>query len=146
MVSWEDNIGVLLAQICKAQRNLAEAELNKLGLHVGQELVLLNLAIEDGVTQSDLMTSLCVEPPTMTKTLQRMEKAGLVKRRPDDVDGRISRVSATPEGRALQQSILDLWNHLETRMLTNMTLTEHALLRRLLMLALSNLSEIQEQP
>jgi DNA-binding MarR family transcriptional regulator len=140
----EENIGVLLAHICKAQRNAAEAEFSKLGLHVGQELVLLSLMDEKSVAQSDLVSELCVEPPTVTKMLQRMEKAGLVERRQDDEDARASRVSATEQGKALQEPILQIWEKLEGRMLVNMTLAERALLRRLLIQALANLSNSEE--
>src|SRR5574337_2204014 len=117
MAEYDDNIGVLLAHICKAQRNLAEAEFNKLGLHAGQERVLLGLMDQESVCQSDLVTHLCIEPPTVTKMLQRMEKAGLVERRQDDQDGRVSRVNATAMGKALQQPILQVWDNLEERML-----------------------------
>src|SRR3990172_11043464 len=108
----DENIGLLLAHICKAHRNLAEADFNKLGLHAGQEQVLLSLVDQEGVGQSDLVTHLCVEPPTVTKMLQRMEKTGLVERRPDDRDGRASRVYATSQGRALQYPILRVWDNL----------------------------------
>lgn len=145
MAKYDENIGVLFAHICKAQRNLAEAEFNKLGLHVGQELVLLSLMDEQSAVQSDLVTHLCVEPPTLTKMLQRMEKAGLVVRRQDDEDGRVSRVNATARGRALRQPILQVWENLEQRMLANMTVTEQMLLRRLLIQALTNLSTNQEE-
>ena len=89
------------------------------------------------------MTHLCVEPPTVTKMLQRMEKAGLVERRQDDEDGRASRVNVTAQGRALQQPILQVWDNLEARMLANMTMTEQTLLRRLLIQALANLTAVQ---
>ena len=140
MADYDDNIGVLLAHICKVQRTLAEAELNKLGLHLGQDRALLCLMDDESVGQSNLATHLCVEPPTVTKMLQRMEKAGLVERRQDDQDGRVSRVTATAQGRALHQSILHVWNDLEQRMLATMTVTEQALLRRLLLQALANLT------
>src|SRR5579859_6321739 len=132
MAEYDENIGMLVAHICKAQRDLAESELNKLGLHTGQERVLLCLMGEETVGQSDLATHLCVEPPTVTKMLQRMEKAGLVERRQDDQDARVSRVNATAQGRALQQPILQVWDDLETRMLASLTVTEQMLLRRLL--------------
>ncbi len=144
MAQYDENIGVLFAHICKAQRSLAEGEFNKLGLHVGQELVLLSLMDQESVGQSDLVTRLCVEPPTITKMLQRMEKAGLVERRQDEQDGRASLVNVTAQGRALRQPILKVWDNLEERMLANMTKTEQALLRRLLMQALANLTAGQE--
>ena len=144
MAKFDENLGVLLAHICRAERGLVEAEFNKLGLHAGQERVLLDLMEQESVGQSDLVTRLCVEPPTITKMLQRMEKAGLVERRQDDEDGRASRVIVTAQGRALQQPILQVWADLEVRLLANMTLTEQMLLRRLLMQALANLTAVQD--
>lgn len=145
MAEYDDYVGLLLAHICKAQRNLAETEFNKLGLHAGQERVLLSLMERESVGQSDLVTHLCVEPPTVTKMLQRMEKAGWVERRQDEQDGRVSRVNVTTQGRALQQPILQVWEDLEKRLLTNMSVTEQALLRRLLMQALTNLTTVDER-
>ena len=145
MAEYDERIGLLLAHICKAQRNLAEAGLNKLGLHVGQERVLLSLMSEESIGQSDLINHLCVEPPTVTKMLQRMEKAGLVERHPDDEDGRVTRVNATEAGRALTQPILQVWDYLEARMLANMTETEQMLLRRLLMQVLANMNALEEE-
>jgi len=145
MTEYDDYIGVLLYHISKTQRNLAQTEFNKLGLHAGQERVLLCLMDEESMGQSDLVNNLCVEPPTVTKMLQRMEKAGLVARHQDDEDGRATRVNATARGRALQQPILQVWNDLEKRMLANMTVTEQTLLRRLLMQALANLTAVPDE-
>lgn len=145
MAEYDQYIGVLLYNISKMQRNLAEAEFSKLGLHAGQERVLLCLHNQESMAQSDLVTQLCVEPPTVTKMLQRMEKSGLIERRQDDEDGRASRVKATDQGRDLQQPILEVWDKLEERMLANMTVTEQMLLRRLLMQALSNLTDSQDE-
>lgn len=143
MTSYSNNIGVLLAEICRAQRSLAESGLNEFGLHVGQDRLLLGLMHDDSVGQSDLVEHLCVEPATVTKMLQRMERAGFVERRPDELDGRASRVSLTDEGRALQEPILHMWNRLEEQMLANMTDVEQTLLRRLLMHALANLAALE---
>lgn len=145
MAENDENIGVLLAHICRAQRTLAQAEFNKLGLHAGQERVLLCLTQHDSVGQSDLVTHLCVEPPTVTKMLQRMEKAGLIERHQDDEDGRASVVNITATGKALQQPILQVWNNLEAQMLASLTTTEQTLLRRLLMQVLSNLTVEQDK-
>jgi DNA-binding MarR family transcriptional regulator len=39
-----------------------------------------------------------VRPPTMTRTVQGLEAAGLVRRKPDASDGRIVNIHATPKG------------------------------------------------
>jgi len=98
----QDYIGFQLLQVHKAHRQRAEASLNKLGIHTGQEMILFQLWIEEGIPQSQLAASMEVEPPTATKMLQRMERAGLIERRPDPEDARVSRVYLTERGRALE--------------------------------------------
>jgi len=136
----QDYIGFQVLQVHKAHRQLAEAALNKLGVHTGQEMILLQLWIEEGIPQSQLAASREVEPPTATKMLQRMERAGLIERRPDPTDARISRVYLSERGRALEQPVLDVWKQLETQTVADLSLTEQALLHRLLMQVLTNLS------
>jgi DNA-binding MarR family transcriptional regulator len=136
----KDYIGFQVLQVHKAHRQLAEAALNKLGVHTGQEMILLQLWIEEGIPQSQLAASMEVEPPTATKMLQRMERAGLIERRTDPTDARVSRVYLTERGRALEQPVLDVWKQLETQTVAGLSLTEQALLHRLLMQVLTNLS------
>ena len=42
----------------------------------------------------------------MTKTLRRMERDGLVERRPDADDGRAVRIYLTPRARALEPELM----------------------------------------
>jgi DNA-binding MarR family transcriptional regulator len=136
----QDYIGFQMLQVHKEHRQLAEAALNKLGVHTGQEMILLQLWIEEGIPQSQLAASMGVEPPTATKMLQRMERAGLIERKPDPTDARVSRVYLTERGRALEQPVLNVWKQLEAQTVVGLSLTEQALLHRLLMQVLTNLS------
>ena len=136
----QDYIGFQVLQIHRAHRRHAEAALNKLGLHTGQEMVLLQLWLEEGIPQSQLAACMEVEPPTATKMLQRMERAGLIDRRPDPEDARVSRVYLTERGRSLEQPVLDVWRQLEAQSVAGLSPTELALLRRLLMQVSANLS------
>lgn len=137
----QDYIGFQVLQIHKAHRRLAEAALHKLGVHTGQELILLQLWIEEGIPQSQLAACMEVEPPTATKMLQRMESAGLIVRKQDPEDARVSRVYLTVRGRALEQPVLDVWKQLEAQTVTGLSLTEQALLHRLLLQVSTNLSQ-----
>lgn len=136
----QDYIGFQILQVHKAHRLHAEAALNKLGVHTGQEMFLLQLWIEDGIPQSQLAACMKVEPPTATKMLQRMERTELIERRPDPEDARISRVYLTKRGRALEQPVLEIWKQLEAQTIASLSPTEQALLRRLLMQVSANLS------
>jgi MarR family transcriptional regulator, organic hydroperoxide resistance regulator len=136
----QDYIGFQLLQVNKAHRSRAEVALNKLGVHTGQEMILLQLWSEEGIPQSRLAACMEVEPPTATKMLQRMERAGLIERRQDPEDARISRVYLTERGRALELPVLEVWKQLEAQTVAGLSLTEQALLRRLLMQVSANLS------
>ena len=87
---------------------------------------------EDGRTQANLAEALGVEPPTVTKMLQRMENAGLVDRRPDKVDRRAIRVHLTPKGRRLKNKVDKLWTELEARTVEGLSDRQQASLRSLL--------------
>jgi DNA-binding MarR family transcriptional regulator len=74
-------------------------------LHPAQATCLQVLAANDGITQRDLARTLHLSPPTVTAMLQRMEASGVIERRPDAADQRLSRVYVTPAGRGLQEEL-----------------------------------------
>jgi DNA-binding MarR family transcriptional regulator len=133
------SIGALLVQICKAHRNKAQELLSRIDLYPGQEFLLLNLWPEDGLTHSEVAESLCVQPATVTKMLDRLVRTGLVRRQQDSDDQRISRVYLTEKGRDLLQPIEQVWDELEQVSFAKLTLEERLLLRRILMQIYENL-------
>jgi DNA-binding MarR family transcriptional regulator len=56
-------------------------------------------------TQSELSRMIGIEQPTMAVTLRRMERDGIVQRKPDPDHGRRSLVKLTPRGRKLSEVI-----------------------------------------
>jgi DNA-binding MarR family transcriptional regulator len=75
------------------------------GVTRGQFPVLLVLWEQEGPTQTELAEQLAVEQPTMANTLKRMERDGLIERRPDPDDRRQAHVHLTPRGRELQSAL-----------------------------------------
>jgi MarR family transcriptional regulator, organic hydroperoxide resistance regulator len=134
-------IGYRILQIMKAHRVLAEQAFGELGLYPGQEMVLYVLWDREGITQSELGEHLCVDPSTVTKSLQRLQQSGVIERRQDQEDGRVSRVYLTPHGRALRDPLQQIWDDLEARTVQSLTEVEKALLLRLLEQLQSNLSK-----
>ncbi len=96
---------------------------------------------QEGLTQSQLVENLCVQPATVSKMLDRMEKGGLVIRRPDVEDSRVSRVFLTEEGRKLQNAVGRVWEQQEQRITAGLSMEERVLLRRLLLHVLENLTK-----
>ena len=134
-----ESTGALLVRACRAHRNRAAALLAEIGLYVGQEWILLRLREQPEVPQSALAQRCDVEGPTMSKAIQRMERAGLVARREDPEDARVSLISLTDRGRALWDQVETRWARLEQLTLTGLSLEERVLLRRLLLNVSRNL-------
>lgn len=81
--------------------------------HPAQASCLWVLSSNDGVSQGDLADLLRVSRPTITVMLQKMEAAGMVERRTDEVDQRKVRIYLTDEGRKRASESHDaLVNHL----------------------------------
>ena len=84
--------------VSRAQRLFAkeaDRRLKPLGLSSGHIPVILALAVEPVLSQRALVQSAAIEQPTMAATLARMERDGLVERRPDRTDARSSLFSLT---------------------------------------------------
>lgn len=135
-----DYIGYQLLQVMKAHRRIAEPAFAQLGLHPGQEMILFELWQEDGLCLSELAAGICVEPPTITKMVQRMEAAGILERRADTQDARITRVYLTERGKALEAPVNQLWADLEAQTVIGLSEAEKMLMRRLLLQLQENLA------
>jgi DNA-binding MarR family transcriptional regulator len=79
-------------------------------------------------------------PLDALKLIFQMAKAGLVERRTDIEDQRVSRVYLTGEGWALREPVEEIWHELEEQSMVNLTLDERILLRRLLLQVYENLT------
>lgn len=77
-----------------------ERQLAPLGISPAYMPVLFALADGTALTQKALAERAAVEQPTMTATLKRMERAGVIVRRPNPDDGRSALVRLTPKGLA----------------------------------------------
>ena len=78
-----------------------QARIKPLGLSTGTFPIMLQLWEQDGRSQRELVQALGIEQATVANSLNRMERDGLILRRPDDHDGRIKRTWLTAHGRSL---------------------------------------------
>lgn len=60
---------------------------------------------EERLTLSQLAVAERVQPPTITRVVDSLERKGLATRVPSDQDRRVAFVEATPAGRALVETI-----------------------------------------
>jgi len=134
-----DTLGYLLMQVTKAHHDRARELLSPLGLYNGQEQILLHIQHEDGQSQTALAEKLCIQPATLTKSLNRMEKSGLSKRLPSPIDRRITQVHMTERGQDLCSSVNVVWQNLDRETFKVLTAEEQDLLRYLLQKVRTNL-------
>ncbi|WP_448058496.1 MarR family winged helix-turn-helix transcriptional regulator [Cellulomonas hominis] len=83
--------------------------LREVGLHPGQERVMMELWDHGARWLSDLVRMLESDAATMTRTIQRLEHAGFVRRRPCATDRRAVLVESTPAGIAVRGQVEALW-------------------------------------
>jgi len=137
-----ESLDQLLAQICRLKHARVRALLETLGLYEGQPSMLRTLWAEEGLTHTELARRLRVQPATITKMIQRMEKAGFVERRPDPEDERVSRVYLTEAGRAVQTDVRGVWHTLEREAFAELDDEERTLLRQFLLQIRENLLRV----
>ena len=121
----------LMADNSKLRRAKIQTRLEAIGLHRGQQFILAALWEQEGLTHSELAELLIVTPATITNGLKRMEKAGLVERRPDPKDQRISRVYLTQVAWKVRERVEAIWHQFEADVLTGFSDEEKAILREL---------------
>jgi DNA-binding MarR family transcriptional regulator len=137
-----ESLDSLFAQICRLKHARIHTLLEALGLYRGQPSVLQALWEQEGLMHTELARRLQVQPATITKMLQRMEKAGFVERRPDPDDQRVSRVYLTGAGRAVRADVQQVWQRLEEEAFASFTLEEQVLLRRFFLQIRENLKRV----
>jgi len=91
--------------------------------------------------QGDIARSLLVSTGTMTNQLDKLERAGLVRRLPDPDDRRGKLVEMTPEGHERLNNYISVQAKRETQLLSHLTQTEKRQLLDLLRKCLASLDD-----
>ena len=104
-----DAINQAIRLLSLRHRARAAALLTPLGLHPGQEALLLELARTGPMIQAQLSEALGCEPPSVTLMTRKLEAAGHLRRRPAPSDKRAGIVELTDSGKALADQVKQLW-------------------------------------
>jgi DNA-binding MarR family transcriptional regulator len=128
----EDSLGYLINRTARAFANRLAAEIRPFDVGIGQWAVLLHLWGNDGMTQAQLARRVAIEQPTMVRTIDRMERDGLVTRTPDPTDRRAMRITLTERAWKLRDELVPLAAKINVEATEPLTDAEVATLRRLL--------------
>ncbi|MCB1381484.1 MAG: MarR family transcriptional regulator [Notoacmeibacter sp.] len=69
------------------------------GLYAGQDQIMLALAEGEQMTPGQLAQKIGVKPPTVTKTINRLQAQGFVAKSGSETDARVAHVTLTDAGR-----------------------------------------------
>jgi DNA-binding MarR family transcriptional regulator len=128
----EESLGYLINRAARAFANQLATELRPFDVGIGQWAVLLHLWGNDSMTQAQLARRVAIEQPTMVRTIDRMERDGLVARTPDPNDKRASRITLTERGWALRDALVPLAAGVNRAATATLSDDEAETLRRLL--------------
>lgn len=101
-----DSPTYLASQLARGFSRALQLRAAKLGFSAGQFPILLELWDEEGLTQTRLLEKIDIEQATMANTLSRMERDGLIERRPHPADKRAQLIFLTDKARAMKADAL----------------------------------------
>nr|WSX53878.1 MarR family transcriptional regulator [Streptomyces sp. NBC_00974] len=113
-------------RLARLHRMFAGQLLRRIGLHPGQELVMMHLWERGSQRQIDLVRLMDSDAATMTRTVRRLEQSGFVRRRPSATDKRASLIEPTAASHALRRQVEEVWSQLEDISTAGLTDDERA--------------------
>lgn len=136
----EDSLEFLFSKVIRLYHHQMHKSLHKIGLYKGQPFILFVLNDQDGITQKELAQKIKIEPASVSVIIRRMEKAGLVERRKDLKDLRISRVYLTKKSRDILEKVEEEMRVVQQKCFQGFIPEEKLLLRRFFIQMSKNLS------
>jgi MarR family transcriptional regulator, organic hydroperoxide resistance regulator len=113
----DDRVTFELLQAARAYRVRSAKLLARIGLYPGQDTLLKLLATNGRLTMGEAANALSIQPPTVTKMVNRLTAAGLLETEVVDRDRRKIAVSLTEAARAKIDEIEAIWRELEAEAL-----------------------------
>lgn len=119
-LAYADALNQAIRLLSLRHRARAATLLAPLGLHPGQEALLLELDRTGPRIQAQLSEALGCEPPSVTLMTRKLEASGHVRREPAPFDKRASIVELTDSGEALVDQVKQLWHALAEETVTGL--------------------------
>jgi len=129
-----------LQSTARLSRTALASRLLQHGFYAGQDQVMIALNENDGQTPGNLALRLGVRPPTITKTINRLQTQGFLERRASDTDSRQAHIYLTELGRQAIKSIEKSVRKTEKQAMKGLDKKEQKQLGKLLQRIEANLS------
>ncbi len=135
---------VLLGMVMHMSGRKAKFLFDRYELNKSQASILLALQNSEVLSQKELARRLNVTPPSITSAIQKMEKTGFIKRKPDESDQRVMRLGLTEKGAGCIDHVKRVAEQMDQLMFQGISLEEKLLFRRILMQIFQNLEETDD--
>jgi DNA-binding MarR family transcriptional regulator len=132
MIEIEKSVGFLLAKAYQRACALFNEEFAGYDLTPQQFGLLAFLWIEDGLSQTVLSGRSQIDRTTMGGIIDRLEKEGLVERRPHPDDRRAYQVFLTKKGKSLERELCAVAGRVISKVTSPLSEDEHQTLIQLL--------------
>ncbi len=139
--SVDNCLGFIANRLVKAFLKLLDHKLEDFNLTGAQFCVLTKLFEEEGLTQTQLAQRLYIESPTLVRTLDRLEEAGLIERRRVPSDRRAFHIFLTSKGHDLKDILMQKGNEVHEIAVRGLGENEIELLKDLLYQLWRNLED-----
>ena len=105
---FETSAGFIVNATAKTFQKVLDSELRKnVGVTISQWRVIAALVLYPGLTQKEIADKVGIEGATLVPVIDKMEKEGLLKRKPDSKDRRVNRIYLTPKADSLWDSMME---------------------------------------
>ena len=134
--------GFLVSDVSRMLRENFRTTTPELGLTLAQARVLLHLSRNEGISQVALSAILEVQPITLLRQIDRLEKAGLIERRAHPSDRRAQQLYLTPRSQPLLKKIFDKGAERQDQLMAGLSEAEREQLVSSLLRIKANLSQM----
>jgi len=101
-------IGRQISMLYRAGISFYSGKSNNLDFGAGQMSIIFYLFHHQGASQDELTKQLEVDKATITRSVKKLESAGILERKKDEQDQRINRITLTEAGYAIQSDLKKL--------------------------------------
>jgi DNA-binding MarR family transcriptional regulator len=128
-----------VSRLCMAVANRAHGE-DQARMKHSERIILVRLSKKDGQTQAELVRASKMTPPSISATLKIMESEGLIVRKKDEDDQRITRVYLTDIGRLTEEKNFEVIKRVDGLAMEGISGEEQAALVSVLLKMRDNLT------
>lgn len=139
MYQREDSLGYLINQAARLTHKSMRLQLGPDSPHPSYLPVMLWLREEDGQTQAALARRAGIEQPSMAELVKRMERDGLLIRKPDPDDRRRQRLFLSAKAKRYSGKLLDWLEQHNAAINHDVSSRDHAVFVRVLRQMIANM-------